>query len=224
MASQPKSARELLHAVLLPKSRMEALTDGIFAIAMTLLVLELKVPELPKSIGSRELLHYLGEEAPAFIGFLISFMYCASLWLLHHLAMHFVRHMQVALVWLNLFFLMSISVLPFSCALIGHFIRNPAALEIYFGNLFVAAFLLLLQWLFARRRKLINEEDPAAVNAMGKRLLILPVSSAAGLMTAWHRPTDGFYAMTIVLLALRFWQKRMYGKELRATAPSRPAS
>ncbi len=219
MTSQPKSVRELLHSVLLPKSRMEALTDGIFAIAMTLLVLELKVPDLPKSIGSPELLHHLRQETPAFIGFLISFMYCGLLWLLHHLAMHFVRQIQVALVWLNLLFLMSISVLPFSCALMGHFIQNRAALEIYFGNLFVAALLLLMQWLFARRRKLINDEDSVTVTAMQRRLMSLPVAAAAGMLATLYWPMGGFYAMSLVLLALRAWQRKVSRKQLQATAP-----
>src|SRR6185312_10886892 len=100
---------------------MEALTDGIFAIAMTLLVLELKVPELPKSVSTSELLQSLRHEGPAFISFMVSFLYCGVLWMMHHLAMHFIRHIQIGLVWLNLLFLMSISVLPFSCALLGHF-------------------------------------------------------------------------------------------------------
>ena len=61
---------------------MEALSDGIFAIAMTLLVLELKVPDLPKSAGASELLHKIGEEGPAFFSFLVSFLYCGLLWMM----------------------------------------------------------------------------------------------------------------------------------------------
>ncbi len=139
---------------------MEALTDGIFAIAMTLLVLELKVPDLPKSANATELLHKIGEEMPALFSFMISFLYCGLLWVMHHLAMHFVRHLQIGLVWLNMLFLMSISTMPFSCGLLGHFLRNRAAQEIYFANMFVAAALLAAQWLVARKKKLINEDDP----------------------------------------------------------------
>lgn len=202
---------------------MEALTDGIFAIAMTLMVLELKVPDLPKSVSSHELLRRLGEEGPVFLSFFFSFTYCGLLWFFHHLAMHFFRHMQVALVWLNLLFLMSISVLPFSCALLGHFIHNRAALEIYFGNLFLAALLLLLQWLFARKRKLINEDDPAAARAMGLRLAAFPVALSAGMAATLYRPEAGFYAMTMVLVALRLWHKRQTRKEA-AAIPSQTAS
>src|ERR1700681_2919431 len=130
MSTPPLSARKLIHSILLSKGRMEALTDGIFAIAMTLLVLELKVPDLPKSASSSELLERIGHEAPAFFSFFVSFLYCGLLWVLHHLAMHFVRHLQIAVVWLNLLFLMSISIMPFSCALLGHFLNNRAVQEI----------------------------------------------------------------------------------------------
>src|SRR6185312_14042968 len=106
-----------------------------------------------QSVPSHEILRRLGEEGPVFLSFFFSFVYCGLLWLFHHLAMHFFRHMQVAVVWLNLLFLMSISILPFSCALLGRFMNNRAVLEIYFGNLFLAALLLLLQWMFARKRK-----------------------------------------------------------------------
>src|SRR5579859_1301941 len=134
MSTLPLSARKVIHSILLSKGRMEALTDGIFAIAMTLLVLELKVPDLPKSVAASQLLESIGHEAPAFFSFFVSFLYCGLLWVMHHLAMHFVRHLQIALVWLNLLFLMSISVMPFSCALLGHFMRNRAAQEIYFAT------------------------------------------------------------------------------------------
>lgn len=220
MTTEPKSVRQLIHSVLLSKGRVEALTDGIFAIAMTLLVLELKVPDLPKSAPAHELLQKLGEEAPAFVSFLISFMYCGLLWLQHHLAMHFVRHLQAALVRLNLLFLMSISILPFSCALLGHFIRNRAAQEIYFGNMLLAAFLLLIQWLFAKRKKLLQEDDPSAVKAMGQQLLMFPVALTAGMVVAFYRPLAGFYAMTVALLAMRLWQRRTSRRESQVAGPS----
>jgi uncharacterized membrane protein len=130
----------------------------------------------------------------------------------------------VALVWLNLLFLMAISVLPFSCALLGHLIRNRAALEIYFGNLFLAALFLLLQWVFARKRRLINEDDPLAARAMGLRLTAFPVALAAGMLATLYQPITGFYAMTLVLLAFRIWHKARTRKEASASSPSQTAS
>ena len=96
---------------------------------------------------------------------------------MHHLAMHFIRHLQIALVWLNLLFLMSISVMPFSCGLLGHFLRNRAAQEIYFGNMFVAAALLAVQWLVARKKKLISEDEPLKAQLMGQQIFFFPYST-----------------------------------------------
>lgn len=210
MQTTTSSVRKILHGILLSKGRMEALTDGIFAIAMTLLVLELKVPDLPKSTGARELLRKIGEEGPAFFSFLISFLYCGVLWMMHHLAMHFVRHLQLGLVSLNVLFLMSISTMPFSCGLLGHFLRNRAAQEIYFGNLFVAAALLALQWLVARKKKLINDDNPAASRLVGQRLMFFPIAVAAGMATAYFNPLAGLNAVAVVLVVLRIWQQRSH--------------
>ena len=210
MSTQPTTARKLISSILLSKGRMEALTDGIFAIAMTLLVLELKVPDLPRSAATGELLHRIGEETPAFFSFMVSFLYCALLWLMHHLAMHFIRHLQLALVWLNLLFLMSVAVMPFSCALLGHFLRNRAAQEIYFGNTLVAAGLLALQWIVAKKKKLINEDDPRASRLMGQRVMFLPLALGAAMVGSYFSFEAGPYAMLFALLGLRFWQRRWF--------------
>ena len=200
----------IIHSVLLSKSRIEALTDGIFAIAMTLLVLDLKIPDLPKPVSGSALLAAIGQEKSVFVSFLFSFVYSGLLWMLHHLAMHFIRQLQWALVWLNLMFLMSISILPFSCALLGHYMGTRAAEEIYFGNLLLAAALLCAQWLLARRKKLILETDPSAAMAMGQRLMMFPPAIAAAMLAALWEPWAGFYAMLLVLLAMRIWNRQRF--------------
>jgi len=212
------SLRRVAHNVLLSKGRMEALTDGIFAISMTLLVLELKVPDMPKSISSHELLHKLGQEIPAFFSFFVSFIYCGLLWTLHHLAVHFFRHIQLALAWLNLLFLMSIALLPFSCALLGHFLRNVAAEEIYFGNMLAAACLLALQWQVAKRKNLISEDEPQASRDIGQRLLSFPPALIAAMVVTPFKPMAGFYAMAVVLASLRLWQRTML-RRIKSPAP-----
>jgi len=223
MSTQPISARKLIHSILLSKGRMEALTDGIFAIAMTLLVLELKAPDLPRSASASELMQSIGHEAPAFFSFFVSFLYCGLLWIMHHLAMHFVRHLQIALVWLNLLFLMSISLMPFSCALLGHFLRNRVAQEIYFGNMFVASALLALQWLVARKKKLLNEEEPRKAQLMGQQILFFPAALGSAMLAVhFINPQAGFYAMAVVLLALRVWQRKWHRSQ--PTNPESPFS
>jgi uncharacterized membrane protein len=218
----PASVRKLLHGILLSKGRMEALTDGIFAIAMTLLVLELKVPELPKSVSTHELLGRIGEEMPALFSFIISFLYCGLLWVMHHMAMHFIRHLQLGLVWLNLLFLMSVSTMPFSCGLLGHFLRNRVAQEIYFTNMFIAAALLAVQWLTAKHKKLINEEDPYRSKLMGQQIMFFPAALGVALVAAYFNPLAGSYAFAGALLVLRLWQRKWHRDQVRN--PASPSS
>ena len=197
----------------LSKGRMEALTDGIFAIAMTLLVLELKVTDAPKSISSSELLRLLGTQGTAFISFVLSFLYCGVLWVMHHLAAHFFRYIQVGLAWFNLLFLMFISLLPFSCALLGHFLHNRAAQEIYFGNMFMAALMLAVQWFFAKKRGLLNEDDPLAARLMGQRIAALPVALIVAMVGALFNVNGGFWGLAITLVVLRLWQRKRFSAQ-----------
>jgi uncharacterized membrane protein len=226
MSTPQLSARKLIHSILLSKGRMEALTDGIFAIAMTLLVLELKIPDLPRSVSTSQLLESIGHEAPAFFSFFVSFLYCGLLWVMHHLAMHFVRHLQIALVWLNLLFLMSISVMPFSCALLGHFLRNRVAQEIYFGNMFLAATLLAAQWLIARQKKLLSEDEPLKAQLMGQQIFFFPLALGSAMLAVhFINPQAGFYAMAVVLVGLRLWQRIWHRRRAaKLVNPERPSS
>jgi TMEM175 potassium channel family protein len=222
MTTPPTSVRKIIHSILFSKGRMEALTDGIFAIAMTLLVLELKIPDLPKSTSTHELLHGIREEAPAMVSFIISFLYCALLWVFHHMAMHFIRHLQMVLVWVNLLFLMSVSTMPFSCGLLGHFLRNRGAQEIYFGNMFLAAALLALQWIIAKKKDLLNQDDRHRTSLMGQQIIFFPIAMFAGLVAAYFKPLAGSYAFIAVLFTFRLWQRKWH--RAHATNPGSPSS
>src|SRR6266478_7181135 len=77
---------EMLSRISISKTRIEALSDGVFAIVMTLLVLQLKVPDLPRHASSRELLAALRQEAPLFLTFLITFVISGVFWFTHQLS------------------------------------------------------------------------------------------------------------------------------------------
>jgi uncharacterized membrane protein len=177
-------------------------------------------------VSTSQLLESIGHEAPAFFSFFVSFLYCGLLWVMHHLAMHFVRHLQIVLVWLNLLFLMSISVMPFSCALLGHFLRNRVAQEIYFGNMFLAATLLAAQWLIARQKKLLSEDEPLKAQLMGQQIFFFPVALGSAMLAVhFINPEAGFYAMAVVLVGLRLWQKIWHRRQTaKAVNPGRPSS
>jgi uncharacterized membrane protein len=108
----------------LSKSRIETLTDGIFAVAMTLLVLNISVPQISShsaDIVGTELLKRLFDLWPKILSYAISFLILAIYWSGHHRQFHYIKHSDRVLVWINIMFLMFISILPFSTSLLGEY-------------------------------------------------------------------------------------------------------
>ena len=113
------------------KHRLEALTDGIFAVAMTLLVIELKLPESLHIQSGPELTQAILGISGKFIAWIISFFVLAIYWYSHQRMFHYLRHVDGKLVALTMFFLGWISLLPFASALSGQFVKAPASQVVY---------------------------------------------------------------------------------------------
>jgi uncharacterized membrane protein len=156
------------------KGRIEALADGVFAIAMTLLILEVKVPDLlPDQI--EQLPDRLVHLWPKFAAFGTSFLICGVYWVGHHAQLHYIRRSDRVFMWLNLVFLMMISAIPFSAALIGEYPRQPIAIRVYCGNLILAGFILYAQLQYAVRGQLLDHDiDARFVRIAGLRILMGP--------------------------------------------------
>jgi uncharacterized membrane protein len=115
-------------------TRVLTLSDGVFAIVITLLVLEIHVPDLT---GGQTLRDALREVRPSFIAFLISFIVVAIAWSGHRDLFALIRRTNRVLVWLNILYLLPLSILPFGASLIARYEEEPVALEMY-GILLVA--------------------------------------------------------------------------------------
>ena len=96
--------------------RMILFTDAVFAIAITLLIIEIKAPEIHKGMSSLEMVNQLLTLLPKFIGFIISFFVIAIYWRSHHRLFSFIKDYDDKLIWLNFFFLFTIILMPFSSA------------------------------------------------------------------------------------------------------------
>src|SRR5438132_1257264 len=117
-AVSPPSASRL--DVPLPPHRLEAFSDGVFAIASTLLVLDLHVPELAAVARTRGgLWGALLAQWPRLLSYLISFGIVGFYWVGHHLMLHFVRHVDRRFLFLNVVFLMLVAFMPYPAAVLG---------------------------------------------------------------------------------------------------------
>ena len=195
--------------VTLSKSRIEALSDGVFAIAMTLLVLKLEVPEHHHS--NEEMAQQLLALRPQFLTYVATFLIAGGFWFLHHLTFHFIRHVDQFLVWVNLLFLMFVSLLPFSSGLMGHLLMHPVSQLFYFGNMLAIALLLNLHWQYARRRGLIVDTEPAESARLSFQLGMSAAVFAACIIMATVAPEYSWAAFGIGAIAFIIDKARRRG-------------
>jgi uncharacterized membrane protein len=164
-----ESARVLLERLHDP-ARVLALTDGVFAIIVTLLVLEIHVPELTQGHTLNEA---LAELRPSFTAFVITFILTGMYWVAHRDLFGLIRRTDRGLVWLNLLYLLPLCLLPFGAGLVGRYDQEPVALRIY-GLLLVAiAIMRTVIWLYATNRP---------------PLLWLPLDDRQRRAGGWHWP------------------------------------
>ncbi len=130
------------------KNRLEALSDGMFAIILTLLVLELKVPELANSSAS-VFAAGMAELAPKLLAFLFSFFILAIFWVNHHHIVHQIQHVDAKLLWLNISLLFFASLFPFLTAFIGDYPLNPFVVALFPLNMALSSVVLRALWKYA---------------------------------------------------------------------------
>jgi len=146
----------------LPANRLETLADGVFAIVMTILVLDLRVPEV---LGAGGLAGDLAALWPRFATYSISFIVLGVYWFAHHQIFHFLARVNRTLVWLNILFFMGIALVPFAASLLGSFPEDRVAVGFY-GILLALLALLgyVIWWYMTGNRGLVDQElDPELV-------------------------------------------------------------
>jgi uncharacterized membrane protein len=152
--------------------RIEALTDGVFAIVMTLLVLELGVPVITGGGVHAELLHRLGEMWPEFVSYAVSFLMLGFMWTVHHYQFKSIKQSDGVLAWVNLLFLMFVSLLPFTTSLLGKYINEQLPVLLYGGNIVACMVLRLILWNYATKGyRLVDKDIPPAVIKRSKIML-----------------------------------------------------
>ncbi len=140
------------------KSRLETLLDGVFAIAMTLMVLEIKVPELQNRRSLPELMGQVGHNLAPILGFVISIVVLGIFWYKHHRQYHLIHRVDSGLLAINLAFLTGVAFFPFAAGIIGRFPGNPGVFFIYMPCLAFLSICLATQWGYARHKNLLDPD------------------------------------------------------------------
>jgi uncharacterized membrane protein len=168
-------------------ARVEAFSDGVFAIAITLLVLELKFPPSHELSGS--LLDALIARWPSYLAFLTSFLVIGIMWVNHHYMFKNIKRADQPFLFLNLFLLMGITLVPFPTALLADYLQhrdaNIAAM-VYSGLFFLIAVFFNIMWWYAAKdlRLIARDVDPRWVKSISDSYRFGPLLYLAAFILA----------------------------------------
>jgi uncharacterized membrane protein len=155
--------------------RLKALSDGVFAIALTLLILEIKAPHLTDPTSGAELVREIGKLWPKLLSYLISFFMLGIYWVGHRNVFEAIHHCDRPLLWLNNFFLLGVSFLPLPAAILGEYNANATALTIYGANLATISFFLFLMIARAARHPhLLGAHVTPGLLSAGRIIILTP--------------------------------------------------
>ena len=159
--------------------RIEAFSDGVFAIAITLLVIEIGVPRMESMPLGATLSGRLIEIWPSYLGYVISFLQIGVIWANHHNRFRYIVRSDHTLLFLNILFLMCVAFIPFPTAVLSEFFEGTAAERatagaLYSGTLLLTAIFFTLLWLYATgSHRLLDERlDPVLVRGMTRRYML----------------------------------------------------
>lgn len=195
-------------------------SDAVFAIAITILIIEIKVPDLKDEITELALLKALAKLIPKFIGFFLSFFLIGLYWTVHHRMFGFLIAYTRKLLWLNLIFLLSIVLMPFSTAFYSDYlgpdrIRLLTPLIFYVGNIGFIGFMNFKLWGYIGNPK--NKIAVGIPNAHFIRLarlrsLIVPLVFSLMIPIAVFAPVQARYVPVLIPVIMKLIQRRFKKK------------
>jgi uncharacterized membrane protein len=184
--------------------RMKALTDGVLAIVLTILVLSFEVPE--HRFGHDALLDFFRELARPFMAYVVSFGIAAAYWMQHTAIFHYVRVGNRTFFWLNILFLLPLTLLPFLTDLRATYHDEYVTTLLYAGANIACGTTLLALWSYANRQGLLCRLDPSVDRSMRRRILLglaINVLGAAVAPINTHLSSVCFLLLPVIYLSHR---------------------
>ena len=164
-------------------SRIEAFSDGVFAIAITLLILDIKVPPGDPGLGAA-----LMRQWPAYVAYLISFWFIGIMWVNHHRLFTHIHKADNALMFLNLLLLLGISAVPFPTALVAAHFHSPdrvIAVAVFNGLYVVLALFFNALWRYSVRAKLLNSALMESAASISRQYAVGPLAYLICFALTW---------------------------------------
>ncbi|MEI7433491.1 MAG: TMEM175 family protein [Methanomicrobiales archaeon] len=176
-----------VEGLFLTKGRLEGLSDGIFAFAMTLLVVGLDLPDKTTIVQSTGFaMDTLISLESDFLHYILAFLILGAFWLSHHTQLHSVKRIDKMYVWLNLSVLLFVALLPFSTSFSGDFPKVPVGAMVFEASLFAIGIAMFCQWLYATQGHRLVEPtlDEGYIRYIRISNLVVPFVSVVGIIIA----------------------------------------
>lgn len=170
------------------KNRVETISDGVFAIVMTLLIFDVKIPEVPGTVSNAELWILIGNLSPLIVSYALSFLVLSVFWINHHFIFHnFARSVNRQLNLLNMLYLMFLAFVPFSAHLLGIYYHHQPAVIVYGLNILAVVIMAALMSRYIRSHpELCNPNlSPRLISQGQIRTTISMVSYTAGILVSF---------------------------------------
>lgn len=193
-------------------SRIESLTDGIFAFAMTLLVLNLSAPVIHGVVNEHELVLNLEVMSGPLFSFLLSFFLLATAWSVHHKQFSFIFASDTGLMWINMVRLLFVIMVPFSSVLIGHYPELPVSAFIFSMNIFCLCLASYIEWWYAVKHDMVKGVSEAGIKNSNMRGLVPVVVAGIASICALFFPT--FSLWLYLFIPVGFFVIRRVTKKL----------
>ncbi len=192
--------------------RTLAISDGVFAFAITLLVLDLTVPTITNA-SSADLLNALSTDYIAFFAYALSFLIACIWWNAHHRNFEHIRHSDSTLRWLNLFFLLWIALLPFFTKILSQYENVPLGVILYAVDQAAAGIFLTLIWVYASHNHRLIDKDmkETTIQYATIRNMVAPIFFLASIGIAFVSPflaTFFWVGMFPVLFIIRHFERK----------------
>lgn len=200
--------------------RMILFSDAVFAIAITLLAIEIKVPDVAHDVVSDHLLaQKVAQLIPKFVGFFISFMVIGIYWVVHHRMFGYVVNYNQRLLWLNLFFLLAVVLMPFSSGFYSEYVVRQMKIPVilYICNITFLGIMGLVIWNYiANPKRNLSEGITAEMSRYFRfRSLVPPVAFLILGIVYFINPKVAIYVPILIPITLRLIRKFYFKPQLK---------
>jgi uncharacterized membrane protein len=184
---------------ILSRGRLIALTDGVFGIVMTILTFQFVVPIVPVSVIDSELPKKLIELWPIFLCHVTSFVILGYFWIIHDRQFHHIKKVDRTFLWISIFYLMFIAVIPFSTQLLGQYINQKIAIITYGLNLIVILSLNYLYWWYATKNyRLVDDNlNFKLITAASRKILIAFIFYTIAIIMSF---VNGYFSILLYII------------------------